>query len=202
MTTFCAPSTISSSFSRISARALCVATTAGHVEAARDDRRVRGDAAEVGEERGEVVLLELDHVRRRQVVRDEDGLLLGAGGAHRLPACRAAPSARARPPAPRRPCARAGRDPRSARTARPAPPSAASAPIRRCSAARRSSASGASDSVGSVRIIQCTSRNAPNSAGASPESSRLQRFELLLHRLAAPAPARDLRRRPARRAIV
>ena len=48
-----------------------------HVEAARDDGRVRRHAAQVGEERAVVMLLELDHVRRREVVRDEDRLLLG-----------------------------------------------------------------------------------------------------------------------------
>ena len=53
-----------------------------HVEAAGDDRRMRGDAAEIGQERGEVVRLELDDVGRRQIVRDEYGLFLGAGRAH------------------------------------------------------------------------------------------------------------------------
>jgi hypothetical protein len=48
-----------------------------HVEAARDDRRVRRDAADVGEKRAVVMVLELDHVGRRQVVRDEDRLLFG-----------------------------------------------------------------------------------------------------------------------------
>ena len=46
------------------------------VEAARDDRGVRGDAADVGDEAGELVLLEEDHVRRREVVRDDDDVLL------------------------------------------------------------------------------------------------------------------------------
>ncbi len=49
----------------------------GHVETARDDRRMRGHAAQVGEERAIAVVLELDHVRGREVVRDEDRLLLG-----------------------------------------------------------------------------------------------------------------------------
>ena len=38
--------------------------------------------------------------------------------------------------------------------------------LQRCSAMIRF---GASESVGSFRIIQCTSRNAPNSPGTSPE---------------------------------
>ena len=54
------------------ARALCSADDGRDVEAARDDRGVRGDAAEVGDEAGELVLLEQDHVGRRQVVRDQD----------------------------------------------------------------------------------------------------------------------------------
>ena len=55
----------------------------GHVQAARDDRGVRSHAAEIGQERREVVILELDHVGRREVVRDEDRLLLGVGRPHR-----------------------------------------------------------------------------------------------------------------------
>ena len=51
----------------------------GHGEAPRDDRRVRGHAAEVGDEAGVAVRLELDHVRRRKIVRDEDRVLLGTG---------------------------------------------------------------------------------------------------------------------------
>ena len=54
----------------------------GDVEAAGDDRRMRGGAAEIGEERGEVVSLELDDVGGRQIVRDENGLFLGVGRAH------------------------------------------------------------------------------------------------------------------------
>ena len=48
-----------------------------HVEAPRDDGRVRGHAAHVREEGAVVMVLELDHVRRRKVVRDQDRLLLG-----------------------------------------------------------------------------------------------------------------------------
>ena len=59
-----------------------------HVEAARDDRRVRGDAAQVGEKRREAVVLELDHVGGRKIVRDEDGVLLGIQRPHRRPAFR------------------------------------------------------------------------------------------------------------------
>ena len=55
----------------------------GHVQAARDDRGMRSHAAEIGQERGEVVILELDDVGRREVVRDEDRLLLGVGRPHR-----------------------------------------------------------------------------------------------------------------------
>ena len=50
-----------------------------HGEAPRDDRRVRGRAADVGQERRVAVLLELDHVGRREVVRHQDRVLLGAG---------------------------------------------------------------------------------------------------------------------------
>ena len=49
-----------------------------HGEAPRDDRRVRRRAADVGEERRVPVLLELDHVGRRKVVRDQNRVLLGA----------------------------------------------------------------------------------------------------------------------------
>ena len=54
----------------------------GHVQTAGDDRRMRGDTAEIGQERGEVVSFELDDVGRRQIVRDEYGLLFGVGRAH------------------------------------------------------------------------------------------------------------------------
>ena len=47
-----------------------------HVEAARDDRGMRRHAAQVGEKRAVAVLLELDHVRGREVVGDQDRLLL------------------------------------------------------------------------------------------------------------------------------
>ena len=46
------------------------------VQAARDDRGVRGDAADVGDEAGELVALEQDHVGGRQVVRDHDQVVL------------------------------------------------------------------------------------------------------------------------------
>ena len=48
----------------------------GDVQAARDDRGVRGGAADVGDEARELVLLEQDHVRRRQVVRHQDAVVL------------------------------------------------------------------------------------------------------------------------------
>ena len=48
-----------------------------HVEPARDDRGVRRRPAEVGQERAVAVRLELDDVRGRQVVGDEDRLFLG-----------------------------------------------------------------------------------------------------------------------------
>src|SRR4029079_13985181 len=67
------PSTIRSSLSRMSARALCVAVAeesarvvrgdcGADVEAARDDGVVRRHAADVREERAVMVGLELDHV--------------------------------------------------------------------------------------------------------------------------------------------
>ena len=48
---------------------------------------MRGHAAEIGEKRGEVVILELDDVGRREVVRNQDRVLLrgrahGSGFAH------------------------------------------------------------------------------------------------------------------------
>ena len=52
----------------------------GDVHRARDNRGVRGGAAEVRDERGERVLAEEDHVRGRQVARHEDRGVL----AHRL----------------------------------------------------------------------------------------------------------------------
>ena len=137
ITTCWLPSTISISPSRMSCARVVRGDHRGHVEAARDDGRVRRHAAEVGEERREVVLLELDHVGRREVVRDEDRLLLGGGRAAPRRACPSVASARARRPGPRRPCARAGRGPRSGRTARRSTPicwvSAHSA-LQRCSA--------------------------------------------------------------------
>ena len=54
----------------------------GNVEAARDDRGVRCDPAEVGQESRKVVVLELDDIGRRQVVRDQDCMLLGVGRSH------------------------------------------------------------------------------------------------------------------------
>ena len=51
----------------------------GDVEAARDHRGVRGGAAEIGDEARELVLLELHHVGRRQVVRDQDQVLPAIG---------------------------------------------------------------------------------------------------------------------------
>ena len=45
-------------------------------QAARENRRVRGEAADVGDEGTETVLLEGHHVSRRQVVRDDDLVLL------------------------------------------------------------------------------------------------------------------------------
>ncbi len=77
MTTPFWPSTISISLSRISCARIVRRDHRGHVEAARDDRGVRRHAAQVGQERAVAVLLELDHVRRREVVRDQDRLLLG-----------------------------------------------------------------------------------------------------------------------------
>ena len=83
MTTSLVPSTISSSFSRISCAAVVRGDDRRHVEAARDDRRVRRHAAEIGDERAEAMLLELDHVGRRQVVRDQDRLRFRARRAER-----------------------------------------------------------------------------------------------------------------------
>jgi hypothetical protein len=51
----------------------------GDAEAARHDRGVRGDAADVGHETAEMVALEQDHVGGRQVVRHHDQLLLLRG---------------------------------------------------------------------------------------------------------------------------
>lgn len=47
----------------------------GDVQAAREDRGMRGHAADVGHKSAEGVLLEEQHVRRRQVVRHDDELL-------------------------------------------------------------------------------------------------------------------------------
>ena len=47
-----------------------------NVEAARDDRGVRGGAADVGDEAGELMLLELDDIGRRQIVRDQNQIAL------------------------------------------------------------------------------------------------------------------------------
>ena len=137
-------------------------------EAACDDRGVRGDAADVGDEAAELVALEQDHVGGRQVVRHHDQVLLlgegcGAGGVlgaqQRLQ--HALDDLLRRPP-----CARAGRDPRSPRTARRGVSicctSAHSALQRRS----RISSRGACDSVESSRIMRCTLTKAPNSAGA------------------------------------
>ena len=48
------------------------------VEAAGDDRGVRCGATQIGDEARELVLFELDHVCRRQVVRDQDQVLFVA----------------------------------------------------------------------------------------------------------------------------
>ncbi len=50
-----------------------------HGEAARDDGGVRRRAADVGQERRVAMPLELDDVGRREIVRDQDRVLLGAG---------------------------------------------------------------------------------------------------------------------------
>ena len=121
------------------------------VHAARDDRGVRVAAADVGDEAGEHALLELQHVGRRQVVRDQHqrhvhavvqqqvllGLALAAGSA--APSAKPRPSCSAgcaRPPAPGRPCARAGTRPPCRRTGATALPAAWSAPTRRCRGGR------------------------------------------------------------------
>ena len=126
------------------------------VQAARDDRGVRGHAADVGDEAAELVALEEDHVGGRKVVRDHDQVALGRG--QRLgaaPGRRRAPSAPARPPARCPGAARAGRGPPSPRTARPAFPSAAPAPIRRWCGAR-----------GSARAAPATATSPRGSCGA------------------------------------
>jgi hypothetical protein len=46
------------------------------VETARHDRGVRGDAAHVGDETGELVALEQNHVGGREIVRHHDQLML------------------------------------------------------------------------------------------------------------------------------
>ena len=51
---------------------------AGDGEAARDDGSMRGGAAHVGDEAGELMLLEQQHVGRRKVMGDEDRALLTA----------------------------------------------------------------------------------------------------------------------------
>ena len=86
------------------------------VQAARDDGGVRSGAAQVGDEARELVLLELDDVRGRQVVRDEDQIALGlarrrrhVAGVARQRLHHALDDLDAR-----RPCARAGSCPRSA----------------------------------------------------------------------------------------
>ena len=58
----------------------------GH--AAAEDRGVRRGTADIGDERREVVFLEGDHVRRRQVMRDDDQVLFldALRGAQRRPA--------------------------------------------------------------------------------------------------------------------
>ena len=183
-------------------------------EAARDDRGVRGGAAQVGDEAAELVLLEQDHVGGRQVVRDQDQLVLlrELRRRHVRLAARSAPSARARPPAARRPCARAGRRPRSPRTARPASPSAAPAPTRRCSCRSRISSRGACDSGESSRIIRCRLRKAlelrrarrpASGSRAAPAPARARAIAGVEARRSRRAPpARDLVvRRPRARAL-
>ncbi len=109
----------------------------GHREAPRDDRRVRRRAADVGEKRREPVLLELDHVGRREVVRDQDRVLLGA---RRRDGPRLAQQALQDPLDDLHDVGLALAQIRvvdRCRTARPARSSAARAPTRRCTAARR-----------------------------------------------------------------
>jgi len=43
-------------------------------QAARQDRGVRGRAADIGDKAGELMFLEHQHVGRRQIVRDHDGI--------------------------------------------------------------------------------------------------------------------------------
>ena len=54
----------------------------GDVETARDDRGMGAGAAQIGQERGEMVALELNDVRRRKIVRDQDRLVFSGGGTH------------------------------------------------------------------------------------------------------------------------
>ena len=136
ITTPASPSTITSSSSRISwLRAGAAPTTAGMF-------RLRATIAvcEVTPptsvtKPANVVLLELEHVGGRQVVRDQHQridassipVVAGLRSARRRASARPCPSAaaaRARPPARRRPCARAGTRPRSRRTGARAPPAA------------------------------------------------------------------------------
>ena len=70
------PSTISVSPSLIDVARVVQADDRRDAERARHDRGVRGDAADVGDEAAEAVLLEQDHVGGREVVRHHDQLLL------------------------------------------------------------------------------------------------------------------------------
>ena len=56
----------------------------GNVQAARDNCRVRRGAADVRDEAGELVPLEQDHVRGREVVRDQNAVFLGHAAVEQL----------------------------------------------------------------------------------------------------------------------
>ena len=167
MTTSLVPSTIRSSFSRISWRPLCVATTAGTL-------RLRATIAVC------------DVTPPRSVMNAPKRCCLnwmtsaGERSCATRIVCASAPGAPTGPGLPiRRFSTRSTTCTTSAlrsrrygssiwsncSTSTPICCASAHSALQRCSAMIRC---GASTSVGSLRIIQCTSRNAPNSAGASP----------------------------------
>ncbi len=167
MTTLFVPSTIRSSFSRMSCRALCAATTAGTA-------RLRATIA--------VCEVAPPTSVRNAAKRCCLNWITSAGDrswATRIVCC-SAPGGTTAPGLPSRrfrirstTCTTSALRSRRYGSSIPSNCStstficctSAHSALQRCSAMIRR---GVSDSVGSVRIIQWTSRNAPNSAGASP----------------------------------
>ena len=183
MTTPASPSMITQSSWRISR----LASRADHgrdVHAPRDDRRVRGSTADVGDESEEYTALELQHVGRGDVAATST-----SGSS---PLCSGLTTWLTKGEAPSPPRASTRQEPLDdllevglalaqvfvlhlVELTRENPRAAPTAPIRRCSRRSRIHCFVAPVRLSSCSSIRCTSRRADSSAGASAGRSRFMR---------------------------